>query len=274
MTLRKTLATAPLPVNLRLCANVKPFRSGKKTLHVPELTLGPGRLLQICRAKMFNEFCLLMGTVSRLFLFSLDDEIMRSFLTSPLLLSIVSIIITSTSAAQIRSTNATRLTEQTPPTLPALKTIFLPTTLPPSKRTSLSYTSTSHLGNGWTTHATTYTALLPIAPASQALSLFYTGIFLRATTYSPTQLASYPYTIGNGALGGELLRLALGGFEMRFFSMNTRIPWGFVMSVAARLRDNTKMGYTGLHYGKFEHETGLVIFVTVTAVGLLEDRWN
>lgn len=68
-------------------------------------------------------------------------------------------------------------------------------------------------------------------------------------------------------LAGNLLRLTVGGLEIRFFSMNTLIPWGFVTSVVGMLRDNTRMGYTGLHYGKFTHATGLVIFVTLTAVG-------
>ena len=40
--------------------------------------------------------------------------------------------------------------------------------------------------------------------------------------------------------------------------------WGFVMSVVGKLRDNTRMEYTCLHYGNFTHETGLVISVTLT----------
>lgn len=50
--------------------------------------------------------------------------------------------------------------------------------------------------------------------------------------------------------------------------MNTQIPWAFVTAVAAKLRDNTRMGYTGLHYGKFMHEMGLVVFIILRAVGL------
>ena len=56
---------------------------------------------------------------------------------------------------------------------------------------------------------------------------------------------------------------------MRFFSMNALIPWSFVGIVAARLRENTAMGFTGLHGTVFVHETaGLAVFVTLTAVGV------
>jgi len=135
------------------------------------------------------------------------------------------------------------------------------------KRIPETYTSAVSFRNGWTAHATTYTALLPIIPASHALFLFYQHILLHAGTFASTALARSPSTIGHGMLAGNLLRLTVGGLEIRFFSMNTQIPWGFVTSVVGMLSDNTRMGYTELHYGKFTHETGLVIFVTLTAVG-------
>lgn len=51
--------------------------------------------------------------------------------------------------------------------------------------------------------------------------------------------------------------------------MTTFIPWSFVAAVAAMLRENTAMGFTGLHGTVFVHEAaGLVVFVTLTAVGV------
>lgn len=66
-----------------------------------------------------------------------------------------------------------------------------------------------------------------------------------------------------------MVRYQFGGLELRFFSMTTLIPWSFVGTVVARLRENTKMGFTGLHNTVFTHETtGLMVFVTLTAVGV------
>lgn len=56
---------------------------------------------------------------------------------------------------------------------------------------------------------------------------------------------------------------------MRFFSMNSMIPWSFVVSVALRLRQNAELGFTGLHRTVFEHQAqGLVIYVTLVAGGV------
>ena len=47
------------------------------------------------------------------------------------------------------------------------------------------------------------------------------------------------------------------------------IPWSFVGTVAARLVQESRMGFPGLHLTIFQHEVkGLVVFVTVTAAGV------
>ena len=71
------------------------------------------------------------------------------------------------------------------------------------------------------------------------------------------------------SIRGEMVRFECGDLEMRFWSMNTNIPWSFVGTVAARLVQESRMGFPGLHGTIFRHDVkGLVIFVTVTAVGV------
>lgn len=85
--------------------------------------------------------------------------------------------------------------------------------------------------------------------------------------FPPNRLAGAA-TIHNG-MSGYLACFRYGGLEIRFFSMTTLIPWSFVASVAARLRQNTVMGFTGLHGTVFMHEgTKAAVFVTLTAAGV------
>ncbi len=66
-----------------------------------------------------------------------------------------------------------------------------------------------------------------------------------------------------------MVRFQGGGLEMRFFSINSVIPWSFVAAVAVRMGQNAAMGLTGLYGTVFEHQgTGFVVFVTLTAVGV------
>ena len=63
-----------------------------------------------------------------------------------------------------------------------------------------------------------------------------------------------------------MVRFKYGGLELRFFSVMTQIPWGFVTTVVTRLRAMTAMGFVGLHGSVFVHEAaGLVVTVTLSA---------
>lgn len=115
--------------------------------------------------------------------------------------------------------------------------------------------------------STTQLALVPVLPAAARLSIFYARLVLLSSSFPPNLSAGSP-AILNG-MAGQMVRFQFGGLEIRFFSMTTLIPWSFVRTVVARLRENTVMGFTGLHSTVFTHETtGLVVFVTVMAVGV------
>lgn len=104
-------------------------------------------------------------------------------------------------------------------------------------------------------------------PAATHLATFYAAISSLASSLPPTLVASTP-SILHG-MRGELVRLQCGDLEMRFWSMNMNIPWSFVGTVAARLVQESRMGFPGLHLTIFQHEVkGLVVFVTVTAAGV------
>lgn len=110
-------------------------------------------------------------------------------------------------------------------------------------------------------------ALLPVIPAAARLSIFYARLFLLSSSYPPYLSAGAPVTYFG--MRGQMLLFRYGGLELRFFSMNTAIPWSFVRAVAARLRANTALGFTGLHATVFAQEaTGFAVFVTLTAAGV------
>lgn len=215
------------------------------------------------------------------------------YLTWTFGLSIISAILASLSI--LSSATPTSLTpikhtashEVTPNTLPGqlLNLSVLPKTQFISKRNRLSYIS---WGNGWTSRTNTYvrtssqaphspnrntdpittqSALVPALSAAAKLTIFYSRLFFLSTSFPPTLSASTP-AIYNG-MRGQMVRFQYGGLELSFFSMNTVIPWSFVATVAARLRQNAVMGFTGLYGTVFAHETaGLVVFVTLTASGV------
>lgn len=122
-------------------------------------------------------------------------------------------------------------------------------------------------GNGWTSRSNTYSALLPVLPAAAKLSLFYTKLHLLSSSFPPTLSATTPAILDG--IPGQMVRFQYGGLELSFFSRTTLIPWSFVATVAARLRQSTGSGFTGLHGTVFEHKAaGLVVFVTLVAAGV------
>lgn len=121
-------------------------------------------------------------------------------------------------------------------------------------------------GNGWSSRSNTYSALLPVLPAAAKLSLFYTKLHLLSSSFPPTLSATAPAILDG--IAGQMVRFQCGGLELSFFS-STLIPWSFVATVAARLRQSTANGFTGLHGTVFEHKAaGLVVFVTLVAAGV------
>lgn len=182
------------------------------------------------------------------------------------ILAALSILSSAIPTTSFSPTEYTANHELTPDVLPGQihNLPVLPRTQSISKRSALVYTS---WGNGWTSRSNTYVALVPVLPAAARLTIFYGRLFLLSNSFPPTMSASIP-VVYNG-MSGSMVQFQSGGLQMRFFSTNALIPWSFVATVAARLRQNAARGFTGLYGTVFVHETtGLAVFVTLTAAGV------